>query len=75
MSHWNFRWHLKSNLTLPLEQCGVEALLTPLVANTLVLPLLNQMGEALSHETLCCVATCKRFLRPPFLCLSRLIAC
>ena len=22
MSHWNFRWHLKSNLTLPLEQCG-----------------------------------------------------
>ena len=27
--------------------------MTPLVANTLVLPL-NQMGEAFSHETLCC---------------------
>ena len=24
MSHWNFRWHLKSNLTLPLEQCAAE---------------------------------------------------
>ena len=21
MSHWNFRWYLKSNLTLLLEQC------------------------------------------------------
>ena len=23
MSHWNFRWHLKSDLTLPLEQCAL----------------------------------------------------
>ena len=22
MSHWNFRWYIKSNLTLLLEQCG-----------------------------------------------------
>ena len=27
MSHWNFRWDLKSNLTLLLEQCGTQVFL------------------------------------------------